>query len=262
VSALILEPDNSNSYNQGLRINQKAGWAGIVLGGQAGTKQGVDNSGYDADQGITSSTRRATWFIASNTNGDLVLQQQAVTSPGVAPQGLYLTRDGRVFIGSTESQQVMTAAVIKAAKVILYGTDMGLGATDPGQAAVDPFYVSTNRQISLNIDVHTRVAILMGFLQIGKSFTGGWDIPQLEIPNKYLPTVGESVYLMLTGTIHFTGSAVSDKRQIPRGISAYLQCPPAAQTEGSRPFNWRFSNPGDIAQNQFNECFINCSWRY
>jgi hypothetical protein len=257
-SSLIIQPVKALNYNQGMRINHLQGWAGIVLGGRPGSTENTNGNGYDADQSAASPTRKATWWIASNPNGDLVLQQSATGSRTQPPAGLYLTRDGKAFIGLDDVQQLMTRKVIDDGMLYLDAYGMSVADADPGLADAQPFYTATPKACVLKIDTHNRTAYLNGYLNVGKSFTGGFDIPYLLIPRAYLPDNTKSLYLMGFASLHNTASA---KRMTPAMVSFYLGLA-APGTAGSVYFLWRFGKAGEIPAETYNEVFINHVWKY
>lgn len=127
--ALIVEQRAGNNFNQGARINRSNSttvpsmqWAGILFGGATGSIVSVDAAGDgvftpDPGGGVVTGNRvnaRATWWVASNPQGDFVIDQAgsamrtsglsntthvtATTNP-VSTTGIYIRRsDNQVYV--------------------------------------------------------------------------------------------------------------------------------------------------------------------
>jgi hypothetical protein len=254
---IIDQGDNQNSYNEGMRINfAENNYAGIVLGGKPGTVNGMESSGAAADQ-ADPATRRATWFIASNNLGELIISMAAAAAAANAG-GLSITRDGVVRVHNNEP--ALYSSLLYNSRIYINATGLGIPTSNPGQAAALPFYAPANgATMQLFVDPCLRMCWLDGYLAISPQFTGGWNIPQITIPNAYLPLkVNEAPYLMITGTIH---NAASPAGKPVKPFSAYLERP-AAQDSGATPFILRIAEAGSLGAGAYTECFINAFWYF
>jgi hypothetical protein len=254
-SAIIVEPTAVGSYNEGIRLNWATNWSGIIIGGRPGTTGGVDAEGYAADQSDPA-TRCATWWIASNPGGDLVLQQVA-TSTESLPKGLYVKRTGEVYAGAgTVSERLLTASQIQGAIVTLNATQLGVPTSNQSTANTNPFWISNAQALTLQVNTITRTAVLNGYTSFGSNFTGGYDVSMITIPAAYVPTSGTKGYVMFQVMLDHPTSGHWD---IPQAVTGYFS---TGATQVARTILWRFSPAGAIPAGKFAEAFFSTTWMF
>jgi hypothetical protein len=266
-TAIIIENLDSDSYSQGIRLNTGGGadrWSGIVIGGRTGSKIGVDDAGYAANQSDPL-TRNGTWFIDSNPNGDLSITRVAVESKAQV-WGLYLTRDGEAYLGNGVAERIPTASVNLAQRIYITTDNLGIPTTALATPAANPFVTTVgSKSCCLQVDPITRICILQGYIPVNANFTGGWNITtgSFAIPVIYLPKSTMCSYIMGCGVLH--RNAVSDlggvKAYTRISFDMYMDTPTVSQT-GTKLFNLRISQAGELPAGAFTEMFINMSWGF
>jgi hypothetical protein len=259
-TALIIEPKNDNNYNEGIRLNFAPNlWSGIVIGGTPGSKGAVHGYGYAANQ-ADPATRRSTWFIASTgSTGDLILAQSSGSTP-TKPYGICVKRDGTVYIGydgvSAEGNQVLTQKVVEDTNIRLYAADLGLPTATQATATTLPFY-QTGKSLTLTINPKLKLATLNGWVLIGSAFTGGYNIPQVAIPNQYLPKAAKQGYVMFNIGLD---NPAATSYIAPKLITGYLGCP--ASDSGTSSIILRFGPAGSMGAGEYSEAFFDTTWCY
>jgi hypothetical protein len=112
-SPLVIGSANGKnfSYNEGIRIMRFTSdgadssgtvWSGILLGAKRGDfASAVDPAGYDAaTPSPTGLLGNATWWLASNPNGDFIVSQSAPSQYSSSINGLYIKRTGEMYYGN------------------------------------------------------------------------------------------------------------------------------------------------------------------
>jgi hypothetical protein len=266
-TAIIIENLDPDGYSQGIRLNTGGGadrWSGIIIGGRTGSKIGIDDAGYAANQSDPL-TRNGTWFIDSNPNGDFSITRVAVESKAQV-WGLYLTRDGEAYLGNGAAERVPTASVNLAQRIYITTDNLGIPTTALVTPAANPFVTSVgSKSCCLQVDPITRICILQGYIPVNSNFTGGWNITtgSFQIPVVYLPKSTMCTYIMGTGILH--RNVASDLG----GVKGYARMPfdlymntPVPTATGTQTFLLRISGAGELPAGAYTEMFINMSWGF
>jgi hypothetical protein len=146
-------------------------------------------------------------------------------------------------------------SIIAGSQGVLKSADLGIPITDTSTANTNPFFQSAEPAgLTLQVNLITHAVILNGYARVGANFTGGWQIPQIAIPNIYLPPSATKQHVML----NFTLTNNTYTRVQP--AVGYIICPTNPGLGGATNILLRI--PAPITAGAYNEVFFDTSWNY